>query len=479
MSGTTVVARLRRHLKKALGESGLTAGKRLVVAVSGGPDSLALLDGLDDLRADLGLELHGAHLDHGLRGDASRSDASFVSDAFRSLGIAHTSERADVKAFQREHGLSLEQAAREVRYSFLATVARDVHADAVAVAHTLDDQAETVLMHIIRGSGLTGLRGMQTAARLTFDEVPVILVRPLLGLSRNDTAEYCRDRGLEPRLDESNLSTGLGRNRVRLDLLPRLEEYNPAVRAALVRLSRSAAQDLAHLDSGIDGVWEEAVRAGERHLSLDTAVVKQLPPALQSHLLRRAVAVVKGNTEDIEQGHIEGMEALIAGPAGRSLDLPAGLRFIAEYGRATLSRADANSCPLPLLDGKHPLNIPGETLVCGWRVTAEVRRSATSSSGSAGCSRVHTARLGYETLGDRLWLRTREPGDRFQPLGMAHTKKLQDFMVDAKIPRRWRDRVPLIVSERGIAWVAGWRIAEWAKEDRDGGPTLELRLTPL
>ena len=504
MGKDSIVARLHREVKRVLTLSDLAEGKRLIVAVSGGPDSLALVFALNGVRADLGLDLHGAHLDHGLRGDASTADAQFVADTFRRLGIGLTTEQADVRSFQRERRLSLEQAAREIRYAFLARVARNLRADAIALGHTSDDQAETVLMHIIRGSGLTGLRGMKTLTTRKLDESDVLLVRPLLGLTRKDTADYCHARDLEPRVDESNLSREHGRNRIRLDILPALEQNNPAIRESLNRLSRSAARDLAYLDRRVDDAWREAVREESSHLSLDKSVFVRLDPAIQAHLLRRAVAAVKGNLDELERDHVESMTSLMDGPAGRSLDLPGGLRFSVWYDQATLASETADLCPLPQLEGEYRLKVPGDTLVCGWRVIATLvdrgpaddlgpspaegdrgirqRARAEHAGGSWRESldgrEVLTARLDRQSLGGKIWVRTRRPGDRFQPLGMSQAKKLQDFMVDSKIPRSWRDRVPLIVSEGGIAWVAGWRVAEWAKATAASRRVLELHLTP-
>jgi tRNA(Ile)-lysidine synthase len=467
-----VIASLHRHVRQALERSGLTDGKRLVVAVSGGPDSLALLYALHHLRGELGLELHGAHLDHGLRGEASRADARFVAETFRSLGVPFTVEDADVASFRRERGLSLEDAAREVRYAFLFRVAADQQADAIALGHTSDDQAETVLLHLIRGSGLAGLRGMEPATRRALAGHETILARPLLEVSRRETAAYCRAMGLEPRLDESNLSPELGRNRLRLELLPILKRYNPAVRDALARLSRSVAQDLAFIEAQVEAEWDRVARFSDKSLELDRNAFARLPPAIQSHMLRRAVLSVKGDLEDVEQNHIADMVRLMAGPAGKSLDLPGGIRFSVGYAEAMLtptSRGDL--CPLPPLEGEHPLNIPGETTLPGWRVSARLIPLPARGEGEAS----YTAILDYTSLGGRLWVRPRRPGDRFQPLGMAQPKRLQDFMVDSRIPRAWRDRVPLVVSPRGIVWVVGWRIAEWARVKDEEGLKLELR----
>ncbi len=473
------ITRLHRQIRGVLERSGQTSGKLLVVAVSGGPDSLALLYALNRLKDELGLRLHGAHLNHRLRGDASESDARFVAKTFRSLGIAFTLEEADVASFRQQNRLSLEEAAREVRYTFLAKVATENQADTIALGHTSDDQAETVLMHIVRGSGLTGLRGMEEVTRRVFDGNETTLVRPLLQVPRKETLAYCRALQLEPRQDDSNLSSEFMRNRVRLELIPLLERYNPAVRDALVRLSRSASRDMTYIQGQVDRVWRDVVNETQDCVALNRSAFALLEPAIKGHLMRRAVSLAKGDLEDVEQNHIDDMVRLMAGQAGRSLDLPGSVRFSVGYAVATLTPIEQDQCPLPPLDDEHWLKIPGETLLVGWRVTARVwDKQARSETSGYSDEQERVAVIDYESVGEELWVRPRRPGDRFQPLGMSQSKKLQDFMVDSKIPRSWRDRVPLVVSPGGIVWVVGWRIAEKARPESEDARRLELRFTP-
>jgi tRNA(Ile)-lysidine synthase len=225
MPAHDIVFRFEHEIKSAVENAGLI-GKRLVIAVSGGPDSLAMLYAFQSANDDLNLTLHVGHLDHQLRGDDSVADAEFVAETSEKLGVACTVETADVLGFQKDHRLSLEAAAREVRYGFFARLAQQVSADAIALGHTSDDQVETVLMHIIRGSGLQGLRGIQQLSRRRIDRADVTLFRPILNLSKQDTVDYCRTLSLEPRLDESNSSVQLTRNKVRHELVPLLEEVN-------------------------------------------------------------------------------------------------------------------------------------------------------------------------------------------------------------------------------------------------------------
>ena len=481
--GDSVVDRVHREVEAAL--RGPAAGaSSLVVAVSGGPDSMALLHALLHLRCRLGLSLRGAHLDHGLRGDAGADDAAFVAGVFDAAEMPCDVEKADVAAYRTAHRLSLEQAAREVRYAFLARVYREHGADAIALGHTADDQAETILMHVVRGSGLTGLRGMEASSSRRVEGTEVRSVRPLLGITRADTEAYCRTLGLRPRMDESNRSPQFTRNRVRAELLPLLEELNPSVRDALLRLSTAATRELSYLDSEAEKVWEDAADVRQDRVALDRRTVSRLPTALRTHLLRRAVGAVKGDLEGVHMRHVDDMMRLLKGPAGRAIDLPGGLRFHVCYDEVIIAHADAELCPLPRLEGEHPLAVPGETSAGNWTVDvrlvdnpgADALRDAGDGRGEAFENPV--ARLSPGAISGGLVLRTRWPGDRFHPLGAPGSKKLKDFMGDAKVPASWRDRVPLLVNPRGIAWVAGWRIAEWCRATPGDRQVVEISLRP-
>ena len=347
------VNRLDRTVGEALARAGLPRASTVVVAVSGGPDSLALLHALDRAARGGRVRLHGAHLNHRLRGEASRADARFVASVFRDLGIEATVDDADVGAYRKEHRLSLEDAARRVRYEFLGRVAAKCEAAAIALGHTSDDQAETVLMHLIRGSGLTGLAGMREQASRPLSGRRVMLLRPMLTVSRQETEAYCRELALSPRHDESNLLSDLTRNRLRAELIPQLERYNPAFKDALVRLARSVSLDASYIADevsrvlpGVGGMDE----SGER-FTLDREAFSRLPPALRGHLLRRAFQEVSGALGDLEQVHVDEMARLIAGPAGRSLDLPSGLRFNVDYESAVIGSGLCGPVPAPSIGG--------------------------------------------------------------------------------------------------------------------------------
>jgi tRNA(Ile)-lysidine synthase len=356
---------------------------------------------------------------------------------------------------------SLEEAARLERYDFLAASARDAGASAVATGHTASDQAETVLMHILRGTGLAGLGGMapRSAWPVARGE-GLTLIRPLLGLSRSDTEAYCRAAGVVPIEDESNASTEFVRNRVRLELLPQLREYNPRIDEALVKLATAARSDVEFLQA----MAGEAVRfelAGGVRLS--RAQLRSWPSALSRHALRLALHELVGNAQGFNERHILNLERLVlAGRTGDRLDLPYGLQ--AELSRDSLQLTrSGQSTPSALPAGPLYLRVPGEVNF-GPLLIAVTNEAPTGAI---------TAEVDAAAVGDTLLVRRRRPGDRFQPLGMKGTKKLQDFFVDAQVPRYERDRVPIFENERGIVWVGGLRIADWARPRQDG-PALHL-----
>jgi len=431
----------------------------LLVAVSGGPDSVCLLHILVKLREELGIRLHVAHLNHQLRGAESKADAHYVSDLAHSLDIPATIEQRDVKAHQAQQHISLEEAAREVRYTFLAQVAKSIGANRGAVGHTADDHIETILMHLIRGTGTRGLRGLQPSRLWQSSGGSLTIIRPLLTVSRRETADYCYNHQLMPRIDASNLSLSPLRNRIRHQLLPLLESYNPQVAEALLRTARIAGDDLAFLDKETDRLWGKIVQEQGNTITLDKERFLELPSALKRYLLRRAIEDLLGNLKDIESRHIEEIINALTKPAGKRLSLPGGLIFSIEYNRYLIGSDQTALSPFPVLDAEFALKLPGETVLPGWRIEATIisREQMTEKDED------FTAYFDLDKTGDKLLVRPRQPGDRFQPLGMSQPKKLGEFMIDAKIPSAWRQRIPLVCSPSHILWVVGWRIDERVK----------------
>ena len=437
----------------------VSSGEKLMVAVSGGPDSVCLLHILSGLRKELDIELYVAHLNHQLRGVESDADADYVAGLSRRLGIPATVESRDVRSYQTQHHLSLEEAAREVRYNFLAGVAAEVGAERVAVGHTADDHVETILMHLIRGSGTRGMRGLLPVSRWTSFAGGLTIIRPILELNREDTTAYCRRHRLQPRADTSNLSPEPLRNRIRHYLLPELRKYNPQISGALLRLARTAADDLDFIETEAHRLQGEVVRTDGNSMVIDKKSFLALPPALKRHLLRASIESLLGNLKDIEAAHIEDIMEALDKPSGKAIGLPFGLNFTIEYDRYVLSPDSVSPCPFPALESRFDLKIPGKTSTPGWDIEAAIiPPSAVKMKG--GETSDFTACFDFDRTGGELSVRRRLPGDRFQPLGMEKPKKLNEFMIDARIPRAWRRRIPIVCSTGQIVWVVGWRIDE-------------------
>ena len=444
--------------------------QKLVVAVSGGPDSVCLLHILHKLRRELGITLHVAHLDHQLRGTESEADARYVADLARQLDLPSTVESRDVQSYQCRQRLSPEEAAREVRYTFLAQVADAIGTNRVAVGHTVDDHIETILMHLIRGTGTRGLRGLQPKSQWQHLVSSLTVIRPLLPVSRQETEDYCQQYRLMPRIDTSNLSLSPLRNRIRQQLVPLLQSYNPRAGEALLRAARIVSDDLSFLDEVVDRLWSKVVREQENTIILDKESFLELPSALKRHLLRTGIEKLQGNLIDIETRHIEEIMAAINKPAGKKISLPEGLIFSIEYDKYLLGTDPAALSPFPVLESEFTLKIPGQTQLSGWCVEAKI----TDKKGGGLSNNLLSADLDLDKVGRKLTVRARQPGDRFQPLGMSQSKKLNEFMIDSKIPHSWRRRIPVVCSPEHILWVVGYRIDERAKVAENTNQVLRL-----
>jgi tRNA(Ile)-lysidine synthase len=408
-----------------------------------------------------------------LRGTESDEDERYITDLSRKLDVPATVERRSVAAYHQKTKLSLEETAREVRYRFFAEVAERENTDTIAVGHTLDDHVETLLMHIIRGTGLTGLCGLQAYTRMMpVDAIRIALIRPLLECTKSETGEYCRQNGVTVRHDVSNKNTGFLRNRIRLELLPALRTYNDRFDEALLKLARSAGESISFLEAEAHHQWQKLAEHDENTVYLSRAKLSSLHPSLQKQLFRMAIEKVVDSLKDIESVHLEEMREFLRKPTGKLLQLPHGLRLYSDYSYLILTaqKSPLPPCPFPFLENSYPLKVPGETIFPGWRVETSIEDAALEVK----IPNDYDAAFDLDITGPGLYVRTRKPGDRFRPLGMEHPKKLQDFMVDVKIPGHWRDRIPLLCSGNRIIWVVGWRIDERFKVTEATGKALKV-----
>ena len=434
-----VLTHVRRH-------DLIPAGARVLAAVSGGADSVALAIVLARLAPELGFTLAGiGHLHHGLRGAAADADAAFVAGLASRLGVPLVAGREDVGARARDEGVSIETAARRLRYAFLDEAAAAQHADTIATGHTADDQAETLVMRLMRGAGLPGL----SAIRPRNGNV----IRPLLDARRADVEAFLREAGEPWRDDASNADTAIARNRVRHDVMPSLKAAGgDGVVDALARTAALIQDDADELERLAIEMAASVVLPDGR---LDVRGLERASPALSRRVVRAALEAAAGG-RFLSLEHVEAVRSLIKGET-HAIQVP-GVRAVREPDAIRLEPLEEIADATPF---EAALAVPGAVEVpeAGLLMSAEV---ATISTGDFAAMRARgdaVAVQGVESA--RLTVRSRRPGDALRPLGAPGRRKLQDVFVDHKIARGARDRVPVVVDEAGrIIWVVGHTIAD-------------------
>jgi len=437
----------------ALIKAGVSRGARLVVAVSGGADSMVLLHALVRLMPRLGVRLHVAHIHHGLRGRSAERDAALVSTEAGRYGVPVSVER--LAAESRGRGTSVQVWARDARYARLEVIRKRNRAAWILTAHTQNDQAETLLLNLLRGTGPRGLAGIPPVRER--------ILRPLLTVSRAAIEAYATAHGVPFREDPSNRSLAYRRNRIRRELLPLLaREYNPRIVETLAALASQLRDDEAFLAAQVCAQAAEAVQECKAGVRVHAGLAAAAPAPLARRLFQEAFRRAGAESIGLTRRHLAALTQLVS--HGGRVPLPGG--FVAwasaKYvwiGRVTSADAfrapparPRSSAEVALRPGRWVRWEPGRCLV-------RIRRAAgegVSLHPRDPCREV----LGPGLLAQHLSLRAWRPGDRFQPLGLAGQKKLQDFFVDAKIPRAERARVPLLMAGPRIAWVVGHRIAD-------------------
>ncbi|HHT27237.1 MAG TPA: tRNA lysidine(34) synthetase TilS [Firmicutes bacterium] len=455
----------------------LQVGDSVVVACSGGPDSLALLSILARLRDAYDLTLTAVYVDHRLRPE-SADEGEFVKEQAERWGIA-----ALVRQVERDlhvSGQSLQALARNERYRLLEQVAEERQAQRIAVGHNADDQMETLMMRVLRGTGIPGLAGIPP--------VNGRIIRPLLYARRSDIEAYCRRLRLTPIQDPSNSCDDYLRNRIRHHLMPLLHEYNPRLQQALSRLADAARHDNTWLDALTDRFIAEQTFATDGGWWCPMQTFLQQPLAMQRRVVRtlaqRASAAEDAwSVQDLEFGHTQAIIALLRkSVTGTGYPLPSGGIVWVERGGFWIGPQHPQ--PTFLLN----LEVPGEvTLPSGIRVTTRVIAGSSSLFGefSRACAKSEAlpweskglrTQLDYRQIRSPLQVRQRLPGDRYQPAGLSGMKKLQDICVDEGIPRRWRDRLPVVTDSHGIIWLPGAKPAQRVSASVNTSVILEIQL---
>lgn len=446
---------------------------RVLLALSGGPDSMVMADLFCRLAKEARLFLWVAHLNHMLRGEESRQDAEFVRRWAEEHNLPYIISQRDV-AQLRLPGESKAVAARRVRYEFLAECAEQAGAERIALAHTLSDQAETVLMRLLSGGG-QGLRGIPP--------VRTPYIRPLIEIKREEILAYAQQFGVAYRIDSSNLSVEYLRNKIRLHLIPYLRNnYNPKVEEALARSAEILRAEHDYL-AAVTEAWISAnVQETAEAASLLVERLNQEPLAIRRRVINRLLTARGGR--EITFAHVEQVLALAASSRGTGeLALP-GLRVVRDYRYLRLESASGGAAKVEAAPPWVQLAIPGETILPEYSLIitasvheggpAELQRLQSAANRPPGMS----AYYDLDQIELPLVVRTRLPGDSFQPFGLQGSKKLKDFLIDEKVSPGLRDRIALVTNSQGILWVVGLRSSELGKVTERTRRILSLAATP-
>ncbi len=427
----------------------LTKDSRVLVACSGGPDSMALLSLLLDIREKRGGTVWAAHFNHGIRGDAAREDAQFVADFCEARNVPFCLGEEDVLAYAEQEGLSLETAARVRRYAFLRKTARQMGPGTViATAHQADDQAETVLMRILRGTGIEGLAAMRPKSNG--------IIRPLLGITRAEIEAYCEDKGLSPRWDATNEVPDATRNKLRLQVLPMLrQEINPSVSEALCRLALIAAETGDFLRGKAGAAWGDTVRSVDGLWEIDRRMFRKRPPAVRQTMLRMLAERLRIQSL-CGESHYESLHELIAeGRTGAVLSLPG--RVTAEVCYETVRILRETEAALTTEWPAVELVVPGETRIDSLGLSIIATRPE-DKPGELGPTAIA---VDAEALKGTWLVRPRKPGDVIEVEN--GTQKVKKLLIDRKIPRRERSAIPIFTADDRVFWVGGVRQASFGR----------------
>lgn len=427
-----------------------SGGDRVLVAVSGGPDSVALLHILHGLKDELKLHLEAAHLQHGIRGDEAEEDARFVAQLAARLQLPFHLKEIELPKMKAAAGKgNLEALARAERYRFFAEIARARKLDKVATAHTRDDQAETVLMWFLRGAGLTGLAGMAPVHQSVTAGGTLTVVRPLLEISKSEIIRYLNDKQLEYRLDRSNQDPALLRNWLRLDLLPRIQRrYDARLPARLAQQAEICRDE----DALLDALARERLAAVAESGGLSRAGFLEQPKAVQRRILRLWIEQNRGHVRGLEFVHIEdGLRLIIEGPLQGRVSIPGGWELVREYNALKLEkrlRTQRRVCY------DYPLEIG--TMLSIAEAGVEIHSEPLAAPPARFPDDLMEAVFDMADIQEALSVRNFRRGDRFRPLGMTGHKKIKDLFIEKRVPLSIRARWPLLVSGQDILWIPGY-----------------------
>ena len=431
---TKVIATIKKH-------SMLSAGEKILVGLSGGPDSVCLICVLNNLKDKFKLDLHAVYIDHGLRPEETPEETEFCKNLCAGLSILFTTKVIDVKTYSKEQGLNKQEAARELRYRIFEETAYKIKAHKIALGHTADDQLETFFIRFFRGSGPRGLSGIPP--------VRANIIRPLIEIERKEIEGFLDEQRINYIIDSSNLKKDYLRNRLRLSFIPEIKTINPQIAQIVSQTMEILREEEKYFDIIVTKTLMKLIcKKTDFRIDLFLIPLEAMEKVILRRVLRRAIDATK-NIRGIEFIHIEDIIDLIRhGRQGDRIYLPKGLRVIKNYSTLVITSE------IPLRLGTFTLNVPGEFVSRESR--AVIKASIEDNVDSYGDGKT-IAVFDADKTGTILIVRPRENGDFFHPMGFGKRKKLQDYFVDEKVPRDERNEIPIIMSGDDIVWIAGFR----------------------
>jgi tRNA(Ile)-lysidine synthase len=444
----------------------------VILGVSGGPDSVCLLHVLHSMADIFNMKIFAFHLNHMLRGEESDKDEQYVRKLCGLMGIPLTVESCDVKGFASQKGISIEEAGRELRYAKFKEAAVRKGASKIAVAHNRNDQAETIIMNILRGTGLDGLKGMEYRNGE--------IIRPLLSIDRKSIEEYCRANSLNYRIDSSNLKTDYTRNKVRIELIPYIDRIMGIdCSLNIFRMALLLKDDQDFIEKAAKSFYEQCkAKSAENEVSIDILVFEKYHPAMQKRVLRNAFFELTGSLKGIESIHVnDAVKLALEGRTGAIIHLPRNIRVSKSYGLLKISSGKKNERAAEfrkniIIPGDTHIDIGGQNIIL--KAFKEKRMEDIEVPYNIRYNSLEQV-FDYDKVKMGINIRNREQGDVFKPLKSNGTKKLKKYLIDKKIPVELRDKIPLIAQGNEIIWIIGYGISDKFKVTENTKTVLRLK----
>ncbi|URZ14695.1 tRNA lysidine(34) synthetase TilS [Clostridium felsineum] len=438
---------------------------RIVVAVSGGPDSICLLHLLFKLKDKFSLSICVAHVNHCIRGEAADKDEEYVKKFCKKLNIQFYVKKVDVNKIAKEKKLSSEMAGREIRYEFFEEVKRKFGANKIAIAHNANDQAETIMMRIIRGTGTEGIKGIRPVRDGYY-------IRPLIETKRLDIEKYCEDEKLMPRIDATNLERDYNRNKIRLDLIPYIiDNFNEDIVGSLNRLAELVTIDNDYLEKVAKSEYKLYCNECEKQVIISKKAFFS-DAAILSRVIRKAILYLVSSKYNFEKKHIDSIIKCQKSATGKQINLPSSMIVYNNYGDIYLKLKKEEKC---ISNKEYILNINETNAIHEEKLIIGIKLIHNSND----INLKQSDNIKYfdaDKAGKNITVRYRVDGDKFMPLGMKNNKKLKDIFINLKIPREERKKIPLICFGGEIAWITKFKISEKFKIDNNTKKILEIKI---